>query len=414
MQRKLGTLSALRLLVTLVLGISLSGFPSLAPALLSADRQESGSPANGTFYGVVFPKGAKPGDEVTASVTTDPDKYKDIPELEVILFPVPQELQQQKKDTGEGTQVVGELTGIAVDLGDGPQPANKPLTHKVPWGAASTAISVLLTNLPQRPIGQGQVPVITADNPPRQMITDGPPPPTDYSMPQLTTPGHVTVIHGPSTGNAKNMSVTFNDQPAKIVAALPGTSFIDAPVALKTLGNETPPTKVVFVGGPGMAPVEMSTGVAELRMSAGRALVTGETEEMTVTASISGVTNWSYDVPSTAMVNQDLIKKVKGLKEPRRNEGGTIMVIVKNQTHDVLEMQDFVWAIHQQDLVNGVATKQVRIRAKRRGSFRIDGQLIPYLPQTKGRLASMVSRNAGAPPVSGPPDDRDVTGKSVR
>lgn len=254
--------------------------------------------------GIVLPREAPAQGEVSGLGVPDPAKYENIPGLQVV--PVP--------STSTGT-----LQGVVIDLGDGrKQPANEPLTLKLPGQIASMMVSVFLSDQPAQPIARGTLPIESAPATPASVVTAGP---LHCTMPPVVTAGGVQVIHEANnrmSGDSTTMKVTVDDKPATIVAATPRAVFWGVPETLAP-----GPHQVTLTPGPGAAPVVLPMHVLGLQMAAEKtALVRGQSTMMHVT--ITGLDKlppsaWQSAPPPSDLVNvEGLIQRAKGF-HPRNH-----------------------------------------------------------------------------------------------
>jgi hypothetical protein len=385
---------------------------------------------------------------------SDLQRYEDIPELDVVLVPMPGSEPGKPAPQTEGQAVLAglvlprkvpagqtfsasmvpnsgadlsQLDGYVVDLGDGhKQPANKPLIASVPIGAAVMLASIFLKDRPNQPVAQLPVPVENpmtpvTSNPPSKTPTAPPPthvppgasdmpnnpyasvpykpnplvdganqtlrtvPASAYDTPTVTSANAVQVVHGPNSGNVNDMSMKVDGIPAKIVAAKSGFAFYDAPVALAS-----GPHQVEFVGGKGARPIVMTTYAVGISLSAGtRNLITHQSTELSgAIAGLDGLSHeaWMAATPSPDMVNLDELKrKVKGLRVPKPNDRGTVVVLLECTPNvRIGGRNSIVLYMHE----GGPFTFQERLVSNHAGPFAVRASVTPFVKPTNGQFGS--------------------------
>lgn len=380
-------------------------------------------------------------------------KYEDIPELDVVLVPMPETEPGKPAPQTEGQAVLAglvlpkavpagqtfsasmvpnsgvdssQLDGYVVDLGDGhKQPANKALIASVPIGAAVMMASIFLKDQPNQPVAQLPVPVENprtpiASNPPSTTPTAPPThvpnpasdmpnnpyasvpykpnplvdganqtlrtvPASAYDTPTVTAANAVQVVHGPNSGNINDMSMKVDGVPAKIVAAKPGFAFYDAPSALAS-----GPHQVEFVGAKGAKPIVMTTYAVGISLSAGtRNLITHQSTELSgVVTGLEGLSHeaWMAATPSPDMVNLDELKrKVKGLRVPKPNDRGTVVVLLECTPNvRIGGSNSIVLYMHE----GGPFTFQERLDSIHAGPFAVRASVTPFVKPTNGQFVS--------------------------
>ena len=396
MSRKLSWRLKRRQLVALV-AISLLLGNSFFPFLGWSAVKPSSTPAQvsqSEMWGLVYVKGAHPDDQMTMTVVTDTSKIENIADLDVVFFQVPKELRT-KPESGNEAQTTASLDGdarakVSVNLGDGPQPADKPIIKKVPWNAAMMAVNIVLTEMPSHSLGGGTIPINTTGTNPTTTPTSGETANPTYHMPSITTPGAATVVEGPNSGNMDEMSATINGEPMIPLAALSsgrsnGESFYFQPKAIPPAPTGSEQSIVRFQGGKGMPVEELPTAVGNVSLQANQEMVIGQTEKVTVVVHVSGVKDWSFGAPPAALVNSNALRDVKELEKDSAKNRGAIVVKFEDCTPDVVQARDTTWVFHKENFVDGVATESLEMRAEKWGHWRLKVWMIPELPESTGQ-----------------------------
>jgi hypothetical protein len=378
------------------------------------------------------------GQETSASLTTEPDKYRGIPALQVIKGQV---LSSDLPDSAGASPGTASLNAIVVDMGDGrKQTGDKNLVTNVPLLADSVSFLVSLADRRVPPLMQATVPVqkmgtpsaeglgatttVPTNTAPSSTAPSGTTPksttPTSMTpggtharntaptkvasatltnvprgiplvtMPTVMTAGGVQVMHGQTVGSSDEMKITVDNQPVRIVAAKPGTAFWDVPKSLSP-----GPHRVNVTPGPGIKPVTMTVYVLGLAMSADQsALFRGQSSEMRVT--ITGLENLPSSAwASAALPPSDLVdlaatsKRVADSHPPQAEERGTVVIILENRSPNTVRMGsrgDFiVLHLHRQDFAYGPYTYRDKLQSVQSGGFNIEGTVAAFLKAVEGQ-----------------------------
>jgi len=207
-------------------------------------------------------------------------------------------------------------------------------------------------------------------------------------MPPVSTAGGVEVIHGDTSGNSTEMSVTVDGQAARIIAAKPGTVFWRVPEAEKAGGHE-----VTFVPGPGKTPVKLRLIVIRLQMSADQYdLIRGQWTKLHVL--LTGLEDlpasaWESGMPPDDLVSlKDWQDRSGGIKPPGPHGSGVVVLILDNKSPETIRMgkhgDRVVLELHQRDFARGAYTYEDKIQSLRRGTFNILGSATVFLKPSAG------------------------------
>ncbi len=284
------------------------------------------------IVGVVVPDDVPPGQTVSGSLVTDPQKYQNIPGLKVIETTVP----------ASGS---GSIQGLVVDTGDGKkQPADKPFLVAIPIGAAAATLMISMLENPGQPVATPTVPV---NNTVASNVV-----PKEYSTTPVTQNG-VQEIHGPTTGNTTAMKATLDGQPATILASKPGTLYVDTSRA-ETAGAH----QIKLYPSPGAAPVALTTHVVNTTATVtSTSLHKGQSATMTLT--------------------------VDGLQSLPADAWGNVVVKVINGSPAVIKINGkSEFSLNQKDFAKGPFTTTIKLMGVQDGPFNLSWTTTPSLKPT--------------------------------
>ncbi|HEY6146816.1 MAG TPA: hypothetical protein VIZ69_03930, partial [Thermoanaerobaculia bacterium] len=146
-----------------------------------------------TTVGVVIPSDARPGETVSGSVTADPRTWDEVPAVRVVTVRLP----MPRNDAGEPV-----LERVTVDAGGGEQPADGPVTVRVPGNAARIPVRVIARTGPS-PIEERQEIAIPAGGAPKTPETLS----GEWRAPSVCVLGLLQAIWGPLGGDASRTRV---------------------------------------------------------------------------------------------------------------------------------------------------------------------------------------------------------------
>ncbi|HEX5475934.1 MAG TPA: hypothetical protein VFX12_14840 [Vicinamibacterales bacterium] len=350
-------------------GASTSG--GAAPSRPAAEGVAPSPPAAPikTISAIVLPKQARDRGVVSGLGIVNPDKYRAVPGLQVVLLPG------------------GAPAGEVVDFGDGRrQPVDGPLTMR-PSGGTPLAMTVFADARAAAPIARVSLPVMPAAANPK---VSGSRPPA-CTMPLVASAGGVQVIHDQNEqigADITRMRITVDETPATIVAATAGAVFWDVPDTLVP-----GPHRVVFAASPGQPTITLSMYVVGLQMSADdTSLLRGQSTKMHVT--ITGLesmpaTLWRSATPPPDLVDlADFTRRAGDTRLPRAGGPGEVRLLLENQSPAQVRMgkrgDRVLLALHQHDFANGPYQYQDRLQSLRAGGFRISGTVVAFLEEALG------------------------------
>jgi len=367
--------------------------------------------ANVKEVGLVLPAHVRPGERVSGSVVEDPTDYDGSPEVMVTRFALPL-AASGKAATLSGWQV--EISGEPAQAADG------PIVMTVPAGQSALAVLFRAADNAAAPVSKS---VKLAGVTRASAAPDKAKASTPYLAPALCLKGRLCVVRGPFSGDSRKTFAAFETRPAKIVAETPDSAYLAIPDATE----------------PGQRPLAMAEGAKAIAfpMAVGefslhpdrRNLPKGETLLMYATIEGAG------DVPDSEWrpgnfppSNLEEARKLlpgfqpagsesahdkheaeeRGEKEKRaamksgeknnseakgeseENEGGEILLVVKNLTPDVANFRDskngtYVFHLNSDAFKMGDFSYKFLVEAKQTGNFGVQGWLIPFLAPVKGQ-----------------------------
>jgi hypothetical protein len=198
-------------------------------------------------------------------------------------------------------------------------------------------------------------------------------------MPPIAPEGGVEVVHGTDSGNANEMSVNIDGQPADILAARPGVLIWKLP-STTTAGSHD----VTLIPGPGRRPVKVPLSVYSMKMTVDQShLLRGQSTRLHV--AISGLENlpasvWESAMPASELVDVAHLEKVGGLPASRVSEATIFLVLESDsKTIRIGKNNCVVLSLHRRDFARGPYQHEVKVESRERGPFAIRGHFAAYL-----------------------------------
>jgi len=295
--------------------------------------------------------------ENTARVVTDPENYQNIPGLKVMTVDVP----------------ATTLEGLVVETSDGKKHRADKAIVWIPQ-AGVHGINIFLSGS-DHPVATGAIDSIKeAELSSAEFVTE-----ECCSMPPIAPEGGVEVVHGTASGNASEMSVNVDGQPADILAARPGVLIWKLSPAT-TVGSHD----VTLVPGPGRRPVKVSLSVYGMKMTVDQShLLRGQSTRLHVT--IFGLENlpasaWESAMPDPELVNIAHLEQVAGLPVSKLSEPTIFLVLESDsKTIRIGKKNCVVLSLHRQDFAKGPYQHEVKVESRERGPFAIRGHFAAYL-----------------------------------
>ena len=363
--------------------------PSPSDVITPSGAQDQ---ATTQLIGIVYDKDSRPGDQISATATTDPAKYRNIPTLGVVEMPVPR-----------GTNGQATLEGVVVDLGDGrKQPATGLLGLAV--GQAATAIPITITlqgsgaraAQAQVPLAQGPSPITVRDSGKA----------SDFNTPPVVR--DVSVIHGPLSGNTQAIHMTLDDQPVTILAATPRSAVFELPP------NTTPGTHTLILRD-GNRSASASLVKTALTMQAGQSqLLKGQSTNYTATVLLGPLPDsvWqnggsSLDRVSPIQANQF----PSHFRAPQQGEPAAVLLRIENASHDTITLKPsknevITRVLHQQDFKENQYNESGTIQSKRSGGFVINGTVQTFFAPISCSEVTQAAAAKGAAEALAPANEK--------
>jgi hypothetical protein len=351
--------------------------------------------------GLVLPTHIRPGERVSGSVVENPADYESWPEVMITRFALP--------FAASGPSAA--LSGWQVDIsGEPTQAADGPIALTVPPGQIGLAV---LLHPAAESVGGPVAKTINmfAGSGGKGASGKKGPASASYMAPAICVKGQLCVVQGAFNGNSSKTFAAFEARPARIIAETTTALYLAIPEA-----TEPGPRPLAIAEG--AKAIAFPMVVAEYTVHPTRRdLTTGGT--MLVDLLIEGpgdVPDQEWRPGNYPASNLDEARKVlpgfqpagassahdKHEAEERRekekhgeagseeNEGGEILLIVKNLTPDIASFRDSkngMYVFH----LNGAAFKmgdfkyKFVVEAKQAGSFGVQSWVIPFLAPVKGQ-----------------------------
>jgi len=347
--------------------------------------------------GLIFPANIHTGERVSGSVVDDPGDYEDSPEVVVTRVALP--------FSAAGN--ASTLSGWHVELeGEPPQSADGPIALTVPPGQIELAVVF-------RQNDNAGTPVSMVVKLPLASRTKSKPL-SSYLAPAVCVKGQLCVVRGQFNGNSSKTFAAFEERAAKIVAETSGAAYLAIPEA-----TDAGPRPLVLAEGTKAIGFPMVIAKFSIRPSR-RDLPKGETLLMYPTVEGPG------DLPDSEWrpgnfppSNLELARKVlpgfqpvhEGSKHEQReaeekrastksgekpgdeaeeNEGGEILLVIKNLTPDDAAFREskngmYVFRLHAASFRTGDFKYKFNVEATKTGSFGVRAWLIPFLAPVAGQ-----------------------------
>ncbi len=386
-----------------------------APPQAPREAPRQGAPGTGSNVrevGLIFPAQTRAGERVSGSVVDDPSDYEDNPEVIVTRVAIP--------FAASGSAAT--LSGWQVEIsGEPPQSANGPIALTVPPGlglavlfrqadnaGAPVAKTIKLAGAAR---ANGAVRGVSSGN--RKL-------PSSYLAPAVCVKGQPCVVRGPFNGDSSKTFAAFEQRPAKIIAETKDAAYLAIPEA-------TQPGPRPLAIAEGAKAIAFPMVVAEFSIHPNRRdLPKGETLLLYPTVEGPGElpdAEWrSGNFPPS---NLERARKLlpgfqpagtgsheKHEAEERRekeerggqgkseeNEGGEILLVVKNLTPDVANFRDskngmFIFHLNAAAFKMGDFKYKFVVEAKQTGSFEFQAWLIPFLAPVTGQEFPLTASGA--------------------
>ncbi len=359
----------------------------------------AGTGKNVEEVGLVLPTHIRAGERVSGSVVEDPGDYENSPEVRVTRFALP--------FAASGPSAT--LSGWQVDIsGEPSQAADGPIALTVPAGQVGLAV---LFHPAQEAVGGPVSKEIKMFGPGSAKAAPNKNTPTSYLAPALCVKDQLCVVQGAFNGNSSKTFAAFEARPAKIVAETTTALYLAIPDA-----TEPGPRPLAIAEG--AKAIAFPMVVAEYSIHPERRnLPKGETLLMYPTVEGPGdLPDQEWRPGNFPPSNLEEARKIlpgfqpagaagahekheaeerrekekHGEVESEENEGGEILLVVKNLTPDVANFRNskngvYVFHLNAAAFKMGDFSYKFLVEAKQTGNFGVQGWLIPFLAPVKGQ-----------------------------
>jgi len=327
------------------------------------------------LIGVVIGTDTRTGEKTTARIVSDPKTYRGIPGVRVVEMTTNVALGKDGKPL---------LDGLQARIGDGPaQSCEKPVTGTVAKGAKTMQVSVGRPGT--TPVTQ-EVPVSPGETRSAPVSVR----PQDFHTPAVYQTGTVQVIHGPFDGSSFGTSVQVAGRPAEIVAETAGALYFRVP-------EGAAPGQTAVVCEEQGTRMRFKVATVGLSMSADRlSLMKGESTSFRATVTGADKLPPSAWQSASAQEIEDVMdmNEVRRLapkfKAPGSGAPGMILLLLQNATPGVVSMSGgnvVQLELNQQSFAGGPYTHTGSVHSHERGSFGINGVVVPFLAPVEGEAA---------------------------
>ncbi len=368
--------------------------------------------------GLILPAHIRPGERVSGSVVENPLDYESAPEVIITRFALP------FAASGSAATLAAWQVEIS---GEPPQAANGPVALIVPPGQVALAVLFRAADNAAAPVSKtvklGGVGHASA-GPGKDKA------PTSYLAPALCVKGQLCVVRGPFSGDSSKTYAAVEQRPAKIIAETSDAAYVKIPE-----DTEPGPRPLALAEGGKAIAFPMVVVQFSIRPER-RDLPKGETLLMYATVEGAGdLPDQEWRPGNFPPSNLEQARKVLpgfqpagaesghekreareaeerrekekraamkgGAKdnseakgESEENEGGEILLVVKNLTPEMAEFRDtrngmYVFHLNAAAFKMGDFQYKFEVEAKQTGSFGVQGWLIPFLAPVKGQEFSM-------------------------
>jgi hypothetical protein len=311
------------------------------------------------LLGVVVPRHASPGEQISGRLVSNPDDYKPIPGLIV----VPVEMNVPVDGSGKP-----RLDQAYVDNGNGRTAASAAFTAIVPTDGSSLGLRCGTGEVSKRI----RLPIEGTSRPP---VESG-----RYMMQPIVPDSGVSVVHGRFDGDSGNTALSVNGVAATIVAESSAEAYYSLPsgtaegrnrVVLKQDGK-------TFKWDVFQLDVEISADRNTLREreSTNFKVTVDALEQMPKSDWRRGNPSDLYDTESAA----------RGAAS-EGDAAGVIMLMVKNDSQDTVSMSPadtFSIPLTHDELSRGPKETDGTVTAREAGGFQIEASLVPLLADVPG------------------------------
>lgn len=349
--------------------------------------------------GIVWPAQITAGERVSGSITAEPEKYEDLPGLDVVRLLLPAGSERNKLSTWN-----------VIVFGEPPQLANLPFTLTVPSNTSDLKIT-----LQQGDPAQAISRLIKLSITPSKLKT-----PTTYQAPAICTKSDVCTISGKFGGDARNTFAAFGKEPAAVVAETPRAAYIAVPDA-------APPIPQYLIVNEQAKLLAFPTAVAELELRADKWQVkAGENLLIHVTLKGPGDiadNQWHAGIypdssleRARAFVPSFQLKKAtrddqeeerqKRERNSKQKEGkeGVVLLAIRNQTPEIVSFRSstngsYAFSLTPESFKMGPFQYHIVVVPIKDGTFSARSAVIPFLAPVSAQEFQLPPEQAAKSPM---------------
>lgn len=341
---------------------------------LPQPASEEDSKAQATMVGIVLPSEIHAGEGISASVTSNPKRYDDIPALQVVEVNVPLTHDSDGSPT---------LQTVNVTLGsDKPQPAQDGLTTQVNVGVANLPVRLTTAN-GKTTVLDTTVPVTPATVPAKPTAAIQP---KDFTTPTVCIPNSVQVIHGTFTGDTRVTEITLDHISVPIVAETPRAVYWSVPRELPAGTHQ-----VIVRDGAHSARFEVSA--VSIQMSADRlTLKRGEsTPFRAIVRGLEGLPPAAWiAAPRFDLVDETRLKSTApDFRIPTAGEPAALLLTLRNGSPGIINIPGWLGGstaitLHSADFSAGQYVYTGTIVSEVTGTFSVSDIVTPFMAEESG------------------------------
>lgn len=319
------------------------------------------------LVGVVLPRHANPGSQISGRVVANPDDIAQDPRLivEHVTLTLPAD------DSGKPI-----LNDAFVDTGDGRQSAAGRITARVPADGSRIKVACGETDAPER-AKHLDVPV----EPPSANVKASS---HGYSMLPLESDAGVMAINGPYDGDSATTQVTVNGKPAAVVAESPDAAYF-------TVGDTAHKGRNRVVLKQHGRAVAFDMFEAEVSIAADRTTLK-EHESAHFKVTVDGLQempakDWRAGNPADLYDTTSAVKNARDFTPPPTGAEGVVMLTIANRSEQIVTMtpaNNYSVPLTHAELERGPKIVEGEVTADQAGVFMLDASLVPLLAEAPG------------------------------
>jgi hypothetical protein len=351
-----------------------SDFADIRPTLPGPAKEEE-TPAQATLVGIILPNDIQQGETISATVTTDTDRYDHIPALHVVKVEVPLTTDIDGNTT---------LQPVNVRVGSGrPQPAQDGFTTHIPSTAQSVDIS-LNTGDSITPILDTTVPLIAATVP-RKPVTEAKP--KDFTTPAVCIPNSVDFVHGTFSGDSRITEMTLDAIPVHIVAETSHAVYWFVPAGI-TPGAH----RLIVRDGSHSAAFQVAALILQLSADLLTLKAGQSTAFHAVVRGLDGLppTAWIAASRFDLVDESRLESMTPDFHLPAAGEDGELLLTLQNVSRGTITVpgwrnESIALTLHRGDFSAGQYVYTGTIVSRVSGRFAISGIVTPFMAEESGQ-----------------------------